>query len=130
IGMTIMSVAMHWQGLIGGPRRSAYSEYAGNADTSAWGPYQLAQAVGGSILFIGMILMLIIFVYLAFFAPKGEEIYPVAETSDKAETVPKVFENWPLWIGITVALILFAYTIPLIDIINSAPVGSPGFKLW
>src|SRR5699024_8560317 len=28
IGMTIMSGAMHWQGLLGGPRRSAYSEYA------------------------------------------------------------------------------------------------------
>src|SRR5690625_6811631 len=25
VGMTIMSVAMHWQGLLGGPRRSAYS---------------------------------------------------------------------------------------------------------
>ncbi|HLR23357.1 MAG TPA: b(o/a)3-type cytochrome-c oxidase subunit 1 [Pseudogracilibacillus sp.] len=130
VGMTIMSVAMHWQGLLGGPRRSAYSEYAGNADTAAWGPYQMAQAVGGSILFVAMILMLIIFIYLAFFAPKGEEIYPIAELRDDSIATPKIFENWALWTGITIALILFAYTIPLIDIIQSAPPGSPGFKLW
>src|SRR5699024_7175070 len=130
VGMTIMSVAMHWQGLLGGPRRSAYSEYAGNADTAVWGPYQMAQAVGGSILFVAMILMLIIFIYLAFFAPKGEEIYPIAELRDDSIATPKIFENWALWTGITIALILFAYTIPLIDIIQSAPPGSPGFKLW
>ena len=130
IGMTVMSVAMHWQGLIGGPRRSAFSEYAGNSDTAAWGPYQMAQAIGGSILFIAMIIMIGIFIYLAFFAPKGEEPYPVAEVADSAASTPKIFENWGLWVGVTLALILFAYTIPLIDIINSAPPGAPGFKLW
>lgn len=128
VGMTIMSVAMHWQGLLGGPRRSSYSEYAGNADTSYFGAYQIAQAVGGTILFIAMILMIIAFIRLAFFAPKGEEEYPIAEVSDKAEKTPKIFENWTLWTIITIALILFAYTIPLIDIINNAPVGVQGYN--
>ncbi len=130
VGMLIMSGAMHWQGLLGGPRRSAYSEYAGNADTMAWGPYQMAQAVGGTILFIGMVIMIVIFIRLAFFAPKGEEEFPVATLSHDAGETPKVFENWKLWIGITLLLILFAYTIPFIDIIQNAPPGSPGFKLY
>ncbi|WP_343836485.1 hypothetical protein [Salinibacillus aidingensis] len=39
-----------------------------------------------------------------------------------------VLENWRLWIGIAAALILIAYTIPFIDIIQNAPPGSPGFK--
>lgn len=130
VGMTIMSTAMHWQGLLGGPRRSAYSDYAGNADTVAWGPYQIAQAIGGSILFLGMIVMIIIFINLAFFAPKGETEFPIAEASDAAIAPPAVFENWKLWIGVTFALILFAYTIPLIDIIQSAPPGAKGYKLW
>src|SRR5690625_800580 len=130
VGMAIMSGAMHWQGLLGGPRRSAYSEYLGNADTAAWGPYQLAQAIGGSILFIGMVIMIIIFINLAFFAPKGKEEFPVAKLSVDAGETPKIFENWKLWIGVTLALIVFAYTIPFIDIIQNAPPGSPGFKLW
>lgn len=130
VGMLIMSIAMHWQGLLGGPRRSSYSEYAGNADTAAWGPYQMAQAIGGSILFIGMIIMIVIFIRLAFFAPKGEEEFPVASLSHDAGETPKVFENWKLWIGITLALILFAYTIPFIDIIQNAPPGSKGYEFY
>lgn len=130
IGMFFMSGSMHWQGLLGAPRRSSYSEYMGNADTEAWGAYQLAQAVGGSILFIGMILMLIVFFNLAFFAPRGEEEFPVGTAADKSEPTPKVFENWKLWIGITFALILFAYTIPFIDMVQNLPPGSKGFRLW
>lgn len=131
VGMAIMSTAMHIQGLLGGPRRSAYSEYAGNADTLAWGPYQIAQAIGGTILFLGMIVMIIIFINLAFFAPRGKTEFPIAEVSSEADQPPAVFENWKLWIGITAALILFAYTIPLIDIIQSAPPGAkPYNNLW
>ena len=129
-GMVIMGGSMHWQGLLGGPRRSAFSEYAGNADTASWGTYQLFQAIGGSILFLGMIVMIGVFVYLAFYAPKGEEEFPIAEEGPTSGETPAVLENWKLWIGITIALILFAYTIPFIDIIQNAPPGAKGFKLY
>lgn len=130
IGMTFMSGAMHAAGLLGAPRRSSFSEYGGSAQAAEWIPYQVAQAIGGSILFIGIILVLVIFINLAFFAPKGEEEFPVGETDDGAEKAPAVFENWKIWLGITAALILFAYTIPLIDIIQNAPLGSKGHKTW
>jgi cytochrome c oxidase subunit I len=130
IGMTFMSGAMHAAGLLGAPRRSSFSEYGGAAQATEWIPYQIAQAVGGTILFIAIILMLYIFVNLAFFAPKGEEEFPIGEISDHAEKTPMVFENWKLWLGITVLLILFAYTIPFIDMIQNAPIGSKGYKLW
>ncbi|WP_059170903.1 b(o/a)3-type cytochrome-c oxidase subunit 1 [Bacillus sp. FJAT-27445] len=130
IGMTFMSGAMHAAGLLGAPRRSAFSEYGGSAQAAEWIPYQVAQAIGGSILFIGIILVLVIFINLAFFAPKGEEEFPVGESEEGAEKAPAVFENWKLWLGITAALILFAYTIPLIDIIQNAPIGSKGWQTW
>jgi cytochrome c oxidase subunit I len=130
IGMSFMSGAMHAAGLLGAPRRSSFSEYGGAAQAQEWIPYQIAQAVGGSILFIGIILVLIIFINLAFFAPKGEQEFPVGEVADGAEKPPLVFENWKLWLGITAALILFAYTIPFIDIIQNAPPGSKGYKFW
>lgn len=130
VGMTFMSGAMHAAGLLGAPRRSSFSTYGDSARAAEWIPYQVAQAVGGSILFIGIILILIIFINLAFFAPKGEEEFPVGEVSDKAEKTPMVFENWKLWIGITVILIIFAYTLPFTDMIQNAPPGSKGFKLW
>ncbi|KON87293.1 cytochrome C [Sporosarcina globispora] len=130
IGMTFMSGSMHAAGLLGAPRRSSYSEYGGAAQALEWIPYQVAQAIGGSILFLGIILMLYIFINLAFFAPKGEQEFPVGEPADDAEKAPMVFENWKLWLGITVVLILFAYTIPFIDLIQNAPPGAKGYKLW
>ncbi|MGE7601486.1 b(o/a)3-type cytochrome-c oxidase subunit 1 [Peribacillus sp. NPDC097675] len=130
IGMSIMSGAMHIAGLLGAPRRSSYSTYGGSSQAMDWIPYQIAQAIGGTILFIGIILYIIVFIQLAFFAPKGNEEFPVGEASHADETPPLIFENWKLWIGITAALILFAYTIPFIDIIQNAPPGSKGFKLW
>jgi cytochrome c oxidase subunit I len=130
IGMTFMSGSMHAAGLLGAPRRSSFSEYGGAAQATEWIPYQIAQAVGGSILFVGIILVLIIFINLAFFAPKGEQEFPVGEVAEGADKPPLVFENWKLWLGIAVLLILFAYTIPFIDIIQNAPPGSKGYKFW
>lgn len=130
IGMTFMSGAMHVAGLLGAPRRSTYGEYGGAQQALDWIPYQVAQAFGGAILFIAIILMLIIFINLAFFAPKGEQEFPIGEVADKAEKTPMVFENWKIWIGITVLLILFAYTLPFIDLIQNAPPGSKGYQLW
>jgi cytochrome c oxidase subunit I len=128
--MVFMSGAMHAEGLLGAPRRSAFSTYGGAKQAAEWIPYQIAQAVGGSILFIGIILVIIIFVNLAFFAPKGEEEFPVGEAENIEEKAPMVFENWKLWLGITAVLILFAYTIPFIDIIQNAPPGVKGYKTW
>ncbi len=127
VGMVIMSTSMHIQGLLGGPRRSNFSEYAGGAQVETWISYQMAQAIGGSILFIAIILMVYIFIQLTFFAPRGVEEYPIAEEEEDAEPTPKLLENWVLWIGITIALILFAYTIPVIEIIKHSPPGSPPF---
>lgn len=129
IGMTFMSGAMHAAGLLGAPRRSAFSDYGGAAQAAEWVPFQIAQAVGGSILFISIIIMLIIFINLAFFAPKGDQEFLVA-ASDTNEQIPLVFENWKLWIGITVLIILFAYTLPLIDMIQNAPPGAKGWRFW
>ncbi|MFX3622769.1 MAG: b(o/a)3-type cytochrome-c oxidase subunit 1 [Ectobacillus sp.] len=130
VGMFFMSASMHFAGLLGAPRRSSFSTYGNAQQALEWIPYQIAQAVGGAILFVGIIMALIIFIDLAFFAPKGETEFPVGEVADASEPTPLILENWKLWIGITVALILFAYTIPFIDMIQNAPPGSKGYKLW
>ena len=70
-------------------------------------------------------------IQLMFFAPFGEEEFPVAQVAKGASPVPAYLDNFKIWGIIVVALILFAYTIPLIDIITNGPVGSKGFNnLW
>ncbi|SES33122.1 b(o/a)3-type cytochrome-c oxidase subunit 1 [Psychrobacillus sp. OK032] len=130
VGMSIMSGAMHIVGLSGAPRRSDFSTYGGSTQAAEWIPYQVAQAIGGTILFIGIVLIIYIVVNLLWFAPKGETEFPVAEVSEHAEKTPMVLENWKIWLTICIALILFAYTVPVIEIIQNAPPGSKGYKLW
>lgn len=130
IGMGIMSGAMHAVGLLGAPRRSSFSTYGDAPQALEWIPYQVAQAIGGTILFIGIILVLYIFINLAFFAPKGEEEFPVGEKTEAAEKTPMALENWRIWLTILAALILVAYTVPFIDMIQNAPPASKGYRLW
>ena len=130
VGMSIMSGAMHIAGLMGAPRRSDFSTYGESAQASNWIPYQVAQAVGGTILFLGIILIIYIVVQLVWFAPKGETEFPVGEVSEKSEKTPMVLENWKIWLTICIFLILFAYTVPVFDMLQNAPPGSKGYKFW
>ncbi|WP_128893676.1 b(o/a)3-type cytochrome-c oxidase subunit 1 [Longirhabdus pacifica] len=128
-GMAMMSGAMHIVGLFGSPRRTAYSDYNGHPDAAAWEPYYIIMAVGGTVLFIA-VLMMIYNLYKLFTLPKGYEEYPIGEVSDLAEKPPKLFERWGFWVSIVVILILMAYTIPVIDILNNPSGGSKGFVTW
>ncbi len=130
IGMLIMSLSMHLAGLLGAPRRSEYSTYGGAEMAYDWIPYQIAQAVGGTILFIAILVIMYIVVQLIWFAPKGEEEFPVATVAPGAEKTPAILENFKIWGVILVALIVFAYTMPIIDIISNSPAGSKGFMPW
>jgi cytochrome c oxidase subunit 1 len=129
-GMAIMSGAMHFVGLFGAPRRTSYTTYANHPQAVDWIPYQIAMAVGGTILFLAILLLMYIAWFLAFKAPKGEMEFPVGEVEEKAASTPAILENWKLWVGICAALILIAYTIPFWHMIEHAPPGSPGYKFW
>lgn len=129
-GMIIMSTALHIMGLMGAPRRTAFTTYNDHSTALEWfntpiGNHFVA-ALGGTLLFVSIIMMFVNFINLAFYAPKTAETeFPVSEVSEDAATTPAILENWKVWIGITVGLILFAYTIPMIDILQNSPPGSP-----
>jgi cytochrome c oxidase subunit 1 len=130
IGMFFMSGAMHLVGLFGAPRRTSFTTYGENPIAAEWVPYQISMAIGGTILFAAILLLLYIVWYLAFKAPKGIMDFPVGEVEEGAASTPLILENWKLWISICALLILFAYTIPFWHMIEHAPPGSRGYKFW
>ncbi len=131
IGMFFMSGGMHLIGLLGAPRRTAYTTYQNHPDALVWfeGIFTnyITIAIGGVILFVAAVMMFYNFIYMTWLAPKGDTEFPISEPAEDASETPKVFENWKLWIGIAIVLILFAYTIPIYDMIVNAPPGSPTF---
>ncbi|MCC3375962.1 b(o/a)3-type cytochrome-c oxidase subunit 1 [Cohnella sp. REN36] len=128
VGMLFMSGPMHLVGLMGSPRRTAYTTYGDHPDAILWMPYHVAMAIGGTILFAG-VLLIVGNVIALLRAPKGETSFPIGEVAETAEPTPRYLERWSVWIGIAVALILFAYTVPLIDMFQST-VTSPGWVTW
>ncbi|MGO4889649.1 b(o/a)3-type cytochrome-c oxidase subunit 1 [Anaerobacillus sp. MEB173] len=133
IGMFIMSGSQHLLGFFGAPRRTAYTTYQDHPTALDWfqGIFinQVTMAIGGVILFAAAALMFYNFIYMTFLAPKGENTeFPIGEVSTDAATTPRIFDNWKVWIAVSIVLILFAYTIPLYDMIVNAPPGSAPFN--
>lgn len=129
VGMFFMSGSMHTVGLLGSPRRTAYTTYQDHPDAVLWMPYHVAMAIGGIILFIGVLLLMYNIVCLLR-APKGYTEYPLGETAETAEPTPKLFERWGVWVGVLVVLILFAYTIPFTEMLNNTGPGSKPWVTW
>jgi cytochrome c oxidase subunit 1 len=129
VGMFIMSGSMHTVGLFGSPRRTAYTTYTDHPDAILWMPYHVAMAVGGMILFVS-ILFLIYNIFSMLRAHKGYTEYPIGEVSESAEPTPKLLERWSVWVTVSIILILVAYTIPIIEIMNNKVPGSEGFIMW
>ena len=137
IGMLLMSTSQHILGLLGAPRRTAYSGYNNHPSASEWFDgiltNHVTMAIGGSILFLSAMILIYIVVMSMFLSPKAvkEEDFvdfPMAESD--SENTPKFLEKWWIWIGIAFVLIIIAYAIPLTNMIHHAPPGSEGFKTW
>ncbi|MDI3256374.1 MAG: cbb3-type cytochrome c oxidase subunit I [Kyrpidia sp.] len=129
-GMLLMSGSMHYMGLLGVPRRTAYTTYMNNPTALSWMPLEGTMALGGVLLFIAAMMMIGMVIYLTWFAPKGFQEYPIGEIGDTAEATPRILERWPVIISLAAVLILVAYAYPVIDTMQNAPPGAPGIKTW
>lgn len=129
IGMFFMSGAMHTVGLLGSPRRTAYTTYNDSAEGLSWMPYHVVMSIGGTILFVAVILMVWNVIALSR-APKGYTEFPIGEMASHAEATPRILERWGVWVGVLVVLIVVAYTIPLGEILTDPTPGSKGFVTW
>src|SRR5699024_7135109 len=104
--------------------------YGDHATAVSWDPYLILLAIGGTLLTISIILIVYIVFYLMFWAPKGKTEFPVADGGKYASLTPKWTERWGLWIFLMIIVVSLGYVIPLIDMIQHAPPGSPPFVTW
>ncbi|WP_418285792.1 b(o/a)3-type cytochrome-c oxidase subunit 1 [Halorubrum sp. DTA46] len=136
IGMALMSNAMHAQGLLGVPRRTAEPEYAGFEYATSFGGFQelnVQIAIGGTLLFVSTILFLGNLV-LTMGNPKvsglAETLPPALSGPDDA---PRVLDNLRLWVGIALVLVVLAYALPIAAIIGRGGLLGPGvgtYPVW
>jgi cytochrome c oxidase subunit 1 len=130
VGMIMMSGAMHINGLLGAPRRTSDTSYFDDPVAAGWALYESIMAVGGVILFIGILLQVYIVLHLMFWAPRGQTEFPIAESEPGTESTPLFFDRWIIWIIIALAVISVAYIIPIFDMLFHDTPGSPPYRTW
>ncbi len=129
VGMTFMSNAMHRAGLLGIPRRTAEPLYEGfeySAVVGSVGELQAQIALGGLLLSLSLLLF---FANVIGTVLNGKsDSLPANEyagTLSGPEDSPRVLDNLKLWTGIAIVLVIFAYTFPLLSIIERGGLFGP-----
>ncbi|OTF09360.1 b(o/a)3-type cytochrome-c oxidase subunit 1 [Halorubrum sp. SD612] len=136
IGMALMSNAMHAQGLLGVPRRTAEPEYSGFDYPTMFGGFEelnIQIAIGGTLLFVSTILFLGNLA-LTMGNPKVAGLAePLPSPVSGAEDAPKVLDNLRLWVSIALVLVVLAYALPIAAIISRGGLLGPGvgtYPVW
>jgi cytochrome c oxidase subunit 1 len=136
IGMALMSNAMHAQGLLGVPRRTAEPEYSGFDYPTMFGGFEelnVQIAIGGTLLFVSTVLFLGNLA-LTMGNPKVSGLAePLPSPVSGAEDAPKVLDNLRLWVSIALVLVVLAYALPIAAIIQRGGLLGPGvgtYPVW
>ena len=132
IGMALMSNAMHRAGLAGIPRRTAepmYSEFSFEGVAGTVGEMRLQIAIGGTLLFVGAALFLVVMAE-TWLAHRGGRLQVNSVFPDPLsgpEHSPRILDNYKLWTAIALVLIVIAYGPPLAAMLADgiAVPGSP-----
>ncbi|OVE83282.1 cytochrome C oxidase subunit I [Natronolimnobius baerhuensis] len=129
VGMTFMSNAMHRAGLLGIPRRTAEPQYDGFEFEAGVGSVAEldAQIVLGGILLTLSLVLFFANVIGTVLNSRSETLPPneYAETLSGPEDAPPVLDNLKLWTAIAIVLVVFAYTFPLLSIVDRGGLFGP-----
>ncbi len=130
VGMMIMSTAMHWAGILGSPRRTDDVSYFGSAAATAWMPLMHWAAIGGSILFLSVLMFGAVAIG-TLFTPKTEsDPIAFAPVEEEAMGAPMTLDRIGTWATVAVVLAVLAYFGPVRELIEMHTYGAAGLRTW
>ncbi|MFA9426532.1 b(o/a)3-type cytochrome-c oxidase subunit 1 [Natronorubrum sp. A-ect3] len=129
IGMTFMTNSMHRAGLIGMPRRTAEPQYDGFEFETAVGSVSELDAqiaLGGVLLTLSLVLFFANIIGTAF-GSRSDNLPDngYAEALSGSDDAPRVLDNLKLWTAIAVVLVIIAYSLPLMSIVDRGGLYGP-----
>lgn len=135
IGLLIMSYGLKIGGLMGMPRRTNTGASYANPDSilyqADWISYIDLSVLGGSIMFIGIVIYIVSFFTTVFSkseVPEEEAVvtFPISESLHDEQAT--WLRNFKPYIIIAVILIILAYAPVIYDVIQATYGGSPPFS--
>ena len=132
VGMTLMSLSMHWAGLLGSPRRSSDVSYLGSVVAASWHGQMVAAAIGGALLFTSIVMFAIVAVGTRLRDRPALALrrFAFAGVDPDALPTPAVFDRIDRWALGALALALVAYAGPIHDYLSQAHALVPGMRTW
>ncbi len=135
VGMMLFAVGMHWEGLLGVPRRAWIS----NMSPALQGIYDNARvpevitAVSGVILLLAVIFYFTVFFGTIFSSRRIEEDsvaipFPEREPAH-GDPMVRALDRFGLWFLLAAAIVAVAYLPTLIHMFTGQ-LGLPGIRLW
>lgn len=130
VGMSIMSIGMHVEGLMGAPRRTAELAYGNSPLAASWEAWALLAAIGGTIIFANIILYAFCLASCAGITAKGETKFGFAQAQDPEES-PWWLNRLDLWAAACILLVIVAYAGPVWQHFHEGTIYlSPGYRTW
>ncbi len=133
VGMTIMSTAMHWAGLLGAPRRTSDVTYFGAQGAASWHGEMVWASAGGVIIAVSVLLFIIVATgtFVANVRAKdAPNAFAFASTREDALATPPAFDRLTRWGLVAIALALLAYAGPLAEHVRAHAYLAPGMRTW
>ncbi len=132
VGMLLMSTSMHVAGLLGSPRRTSDVTYFGAAGAQSWHFEMVTAAVGGTILFISILMFAVVAVGTRFRDERAEERdeFTFAGTDEEAMHTPAVLDKLGRWACLALVLAVVAYAGPIHDQLSQPHYLVPGMRTW
>jgi cytochrome c oxidase subunit 1 len=132
VGMVIMSFAMHFAGLLGAPRRTSDVTYFGAAGAATWHVEMVLAAIGGTLVFISILMFVTVATGTYFVNEKAEErsTFPFAPVEEQALPTPPMLDHVGRWSTIALVLAVLAYAGPIANQIHAHAYLAPGMRTW
>jgi len=130
IGMLVMSLSMHYAGLLGAPRRTASVDYAGAAVAQSWEPAMLLAAAGGVILFISICCFATVAIGTLLANEKTHDTTADFAPADPTSETPRAVQHLFRWAIVALVLAVLAYTGPFAELLHSNAYLAPGMRTW
>jgi cytochrome c oxidase subunit I len=129
VGILLFSPTLHELGLRGMPRRTAIGQAAYlQAD---WKTLLPLVGIGGSIMFLSMLLYFLNMVLTVTVSRRAEQPVPqFAEALSGPDHTPAFVDRWRPWLVLAGLLIVVAYGPTLIRLVASTPLNTPGMRVW
>jgi cytochrome c oxidase subunit 1 len=132
VGMAVMSLSMHWAGLLGAPRRASDVTYLGAQGALSWHPQMVGAAIGGSIVALGVVLFIIVATGTYFNEAKVTTVpgLAFAPIDENAGPTPVVLDKLGRWATVAIVVAVLAYAGPIVQQLTIHSYLAPGMRTW